>query len=158
MPDPSTPNPNEHRYQTGPESYGTPPQNPPAYDAPPVANGAPAYPGTPTYPAAPVYPAAPAYPASPAYPAAPAGQGQYGYTPAPPTNTMAILSLIFAFVFNVLGIVFGHIALNQIKTRGEGGKGLALAGLIVGYASLGLTLLWLAFIFIIVASTASYSY
>ncbi|KAB1647678.1 DUF4190 domain-containing protein [Pseudoclavibacter sp. CFCC 14310] len=71
---------------------------------------------------------------------------------------MAILSLIFAFVFNVLGVVFGHIALNQIKTRGEGGRGLALAGLIVSYASLGLTLLWLAFIFIIVASTASYSY
>ena len=32
------------------------------------------------------------------------------YTPVPPTNTMAILSLVFAFLFWPLSIAFGHVA------------------------------------------------
>ena len=55
-----------------------------------------------------------------------------------PTNTMAILSLVFAFVFAPLGIVFGHIAKSQIRSSGEGGDGLALAGLITSYIFTGL--------------------
>lgn len=50
---------------------------------------------------------------------------------ARPTNTMAILSLIFAFVFSPLGIVFGVMARKQISVTGEGGVGLATAGLIL---------------------------
>lgn len=48
------------------------------------------------------------------------------------TNVFAILSLIFAFVFTPLGLVFGIIALSQIKQdpRQEG-HGLALAGVII---------------------------
>jgi hypothetical protein len=56
------------------------------------------------------------------------------------TNTMAILALVFAFVFSPLGIVFGHIARKQIKQTGEQGDGLALAGMIIGYISLGIGL------------------
>ncbi|MGI8750781.1 MAG: DUF4190 domain-containing protein [Acidimicrobiales bacterium] len=58
-----------------------------------------------------------------------------GYPPGPyrrPTNTMAILSLIFAFIFSPLGIVFGIIAKRQIRDTGEDGQGLATAGLVVG--------------------------
>ena len=44
---------------------------------------------------------------------------------------MAILGLVFAFVFSPLGIVFSAIGLKQIKQRREGGRGLALAGLIL---------------------------
>ena len=44
---------------------------------------------------------------------------------------MAILGLVFAFVFSPLGIVFSAIGLKQIKERREGGRGLALAGLIL---------------------------
>ena len=47
------------------------------------------------------------------------------------TNTMAILGLVFAFVFTPLGLVFSAIGLSQIKNRREGGRGLALAGLIL---------------------------
>lgn len=47
-------------------------------------------------------------------------------------NTMAILALIFAFVFSPLGIVFGLIGRKQIKRTGEGGRGLATAGLVLG--------------------------
>jgi hypothetical protein len=58
------------------------------------------------------------------------GYGQPGYQPQK-TNTMAILGLVFAFVFSPLGIVFSAIGLKQIKERREGGRGLALAGLIL---------------------------
>jgi Domain of unknown function (DUF4190) len=55
---------------------------------------------------------------------------------------MAILSLVFAFVVPILGIVFGYIAKKQIRERGEGGSGLAKAGLILGYIFAVLSLLW----------------
>ena len=97
------------------------------------------------YPQAP-YPQSP-YPQS-AYPAAgyPAAAPGY-YPPAPAsasTNTMAILSLVFAFVFSPLGIVFGHMAKKQIKASGEQGEGLATAGMIVGYVFTGLYVLFCA--------------
>ncbi len=57
------------------------------------------------------------------------------------TNTMAILSLVFAFVFWPLGIVFGHIGRSQIRRTGEDGSGMALAGLIIGYLALAGTLI-----------------
>jgi hypothetical protein len=50
------------------------------------------------------------------------------------TNTLAIVALITSLVgIHLAGIICGHIALNQIKASGEGGRGLALAGLIIGY-------------------------
>lgn len=56
-------------------------------------------------------------------------------TPAPEGekyNIWAILSLIFAFIFWPLGIVFGIIALMQIKKNPMfKGKGLAIAGLVI---------------------------
>jgi hypothetical protein len=55
------------------------------------------------------------------------------------TNTMAILSLVFAFVFWPLAIVFGHAGKRQITRTGEAGGGLATAGLVIGYLWLGLT-------------------
>jgi hypothetical protein len=56
---------------------------------------------------------------------------------------MAILGLVFAFVFSPLGIVFSAIGLKQIKQRREGGRGLALAGLIISIISLVLGILFL---------------
>jgi hypothetical protein len=87
------------------------------------------------------------YSPGPAYPASPAvggyQQGGYqapyaAYQQPKGTNTMAILALVFAFVFSPLGIVFGHIGRKQIRERGEGGDGLALAGMIIGYISTGI--------------------
>ncbi len=57
----------------------------------------------------------------------------YGYPGPRPTNGMAIASLICAFLFAPLGIVFGHISLSQIKRTGEEGHGLAIAGLVISY-------------------------
>lgn len=47
------------------------------------------------------------------------------------TNIMAILSLIFSFIFFPLGLIFGIIALKQIKQNNESGKGIAIAGVII---------------------------
>ena len=74
------------------------------------------------------------------------GYGQPGYgQPYPPmmapTNTMAILALVFAFVFPPAGIVLGHLARKQIRQTGEQGQGLATAGLWVGYLHVAFWLL-----------------
>ena len=61
-----------------------------------------------------------------------------------PTNQLAIVSLVAAIlgwvVFPVAGalvaVVTGHMARAQIRTRGESGSGMALAGLIIGYVHL----------------------
>ena len=66
--------------------------------------------------------------------------GQPGYQPQK-TNTMAILGLVFAFVFSPLGVIFSAIGLKQIKERREGGRGLALAGLIISIISIVLGVL-----------------
>jgi hypothetical protein len=76
----------------------------------------------------------------PGYRAQPYGQQTPGAWPggyAPPqwgrpTNTMAILALVMAFVFAPAGLILGIVARKQIARTGEEGSGLALAGIIVG--------------------------
>src|SRR3954469_13124550 len=59
--------------------------------------------------------------------------GYPGYPPPQSTNAMAIVSLVCAFLFAPLGILFGHMSLSQIKKSGEEGRGLAIAGLVISY-------------------------
>ncbi len=54
------------------------------------------------------------------------------------TNSTAIVALITGLTIAPLGIVFGHIALSQIKRTGQSGRGLAIAGLVLGYISVAL--------------------
>jgi Domain of unknown function (DUF4190) len=54
-------------------------------------------------------------------------------------NAMAALSLIFAFLFFPLGIVFGHVAKRQIERTHETGGGMATGALVISYLMLGLT-------------------
>ena len=83
--------------------------------------------------------APPAYGAAPAYAAYPQG---------PKTNTLAIVSLVSSLVGvfvipvigQIVGIITGHMSLNQIKRTGENGRGLGLAGVIIGWVSLGLAI------------------
>jgi peptidyl-prolyl cis-trans isomerase B (cyclophilin B) len=69
--------------------------------------------------------------------------------PAPPqprnTNAMAIVSLITAFLFAPLGILFGHLSLSQIKKTGDDGRGIAIAGLIIGYVLTAVTIVVVVF-------------
>jgi hypothetical protein len=68
---------------------------------------------------------------------------------------MAILAIIFAFVFAPLGIVFGLIARSQIKQSGEEGAGLALAGIIIGAIFSALFLLLIIFWIVFFAAVVS---
>jgi hypothetical protein len=77
------------------------------------------------------------------------GQQQYPYAPTAPTNVLAIVALVSAFFIPVAGIVCGHLALGQIKRTGENGRGLALAGLIIGYVLTALIVLMIVLAIII---------
>jgi hypothetical protein len=68
---------------------------------------------------------------------------------------MAILGLVFAFVFSPLGIVFSAIGLSQIKKRREDGRGLAIAGLVLSIVFLLLGVLVLLFAFAIPGVTTA---
>jgi hypothetical protein len=121
---------------------------PPAYGQAP-AYGAPGY-GPPGYGPPPAY-GPPAYGPPPGY--GPGYGPAYGY--ARPTNTMAILALVFIFVFSPASLVLGLIARRQIRETGEQGDGMALAGVIVGGISVGLFALGILF-FVVFASSASF--
>ena len=74
----------------------------------------------------------------------PPGGAPYGYLAAPKTNGLAIASLVCSFFFwlygigAVLAIVFGFIARSQIKRSAgmQRGGGMALAGIIIGFAGI----------------------
>lgn len=74
-----------------------------------------------------------AFGAAPRYPRA--------YAPPPPVNILAVASLLCS-VFGVAlpGVILGHVARGQIRDRGERGGGLALAGLMLGWAEIGVSL------------------
>lgn len=98
--------------------------------------------------------------AAPGSPAPQYGQPQYAQPypqPSAATNTMAILALVFAFVFAPLAIVFGHMAKKQIKQTGEGGEGLATAGLVLGYIFTGITVLFCCGYAVLIGFAASSS-
>lgn len=76
---------------------------------------------------------APAYGSAPSYGS---GTESYGAPASQKTNVLAIVSLVSSFFIPLVGIITGHIALSQIKKTGEQGRGLAVAGLIIGYVLL----------------------
>ena len=95
------------------------------------------------------------------------GPAQQAVPPAypyasPRTNSMSIASLVSGvlawvvcpFLGAVLAVIFGHIARNQIKQSGEAGGGMAIAGLVLGYANLGVTVLGIAVWIFLIAGAA----
>jgi hypothetical protein len=86
-----------------------------------------------------------------------------GGMPVARTNGMAIASLVcgllwFWGVGSILGIVFGHVAKNQIRASGgrEGGRGMATAGQVLGW--LGVATAIIVTIVVIVAANSADSY
>ncbi|MGW4247198.1 DUF4190 domain-containing protein [Nocardia sp. NPDC004722] len=109
--------------------------------APQPGYGQPGYGHQPGY-GQPGYP--PGYPSPPGYP--------MGAPPSQGTNGLAIASFVLSLLgFCFLGIPFGIIALNQIKQRNQGGRGLAIAGLAIS----GLSVLLAVAIFALAALGAS---
>lgn len=150
------------------------PAAPPAYPTapPPYPTAPPTYPqygqGYPSYPQ--VQPGAyppPGYPVAGGYPgypppgyADPYGYGAYGQTGG--TNGLAIASLItsiaaivtcyLGIILGIVGVILGVIALNQLKTRQQDGKGIAIAGIILGAA---IPVLWIVVLILVAAGSSS---
>jgi len=69
------------------------------------------------------------------------------YTPNPraapqSTNGMAIASMVLGIVWfwwigSILALIFGYAALRQIKERNESGRGMAVAGMVLGCVGVG---------------------
>src|SRR5262249_61765744 len=86
-----------------------------------------------------------------------------GYMPvAQPqrTNSLAVGSLICGigqlFVWtpaSIAAVIMGHAARRQIRQNGESGDGMAVAGLVLGWIGIALTLLFLLIIIVAGAAT-----
>ncbi|WP_232662937.1 DUF4190 domain-containing protein [Pseudonocardia sp. TRM90224] len=167
QPDPTQQYGQQQPYGGQPSGYGQQQQYGQGYPAQPAQQAQPGY-GQPSYD-----PAQQQYGQQQPYPTPQPGYDQYGqpqpypgggYDPAygggypaaaPPTNTMAILALIFAFVFFPLGLIFGFIARGQIKQSGESGDGLALAGIIISAVQLAIIVIVIIFAVIAVIGVSS---
>ena len=58
------------------------------------------------------------------------------------TNGFAIASMVLGILWiywigSVLALVFGYIARSQIRQTGQGGDGMAIAGIVLGWVGLG---------------------
>lgn len=86
-----------------------------------------------------------------------------GDTQAPPTTSglavasmiLSILGLLTCFVLSIGGVICGHLALHQMAKPDArlSGRGMAIAGLIIGYLMVGLVVLGFLFfvLFFIIA-------
>ncbi|KZE90766.1 DUF4190 domain-containing protein [Microbacterium sp. TNHR37B] len=107
---------------------------------------------------------APGMPPVPTY-----GGTPYGYAPVAPTNGLAITSMVaslagvvFAWTWVlalgvVVGVITGHIALNQIRQTGARGRGMALTGVIVGWIAIGFAVMSVLAV-VIWATTAPFAF
>ena len=85
---------------------------------------------------------------NPAQPANPAAAPQHSYPPVRPTNVLGIITLVLGVLgFAIVPVVTGHLALAQIKRTGDDGRGITIAGLILGYIGLAGYLLAALFFF-----------
>ncbi|MCL2446198.1 MAG: DUF4190 domain-containing protein [Oscillospiraceae bacterium] len=68
---------------------------------------------------------------------------QQNYAPqyiAPPKlNNMVIAGFVLAFIFPTLGLILSCVGLSQTKSRNEGGRGLAIVGIIISIIRMILT-------------------
>jgi hypothetical protein len=65
------------------------------------------------------------------------------YPPARPTNGMAIASMVLGIVWvywigSILALIFGYVALNEIRRNGQSGEGMAIAGIVLGWVGVGI--------------------
>ncbi|MBP2478148.1 hypothetical protein JOF53_007020 [Crossiella equi] len=121
------------------------------------AAGPTGYPAPPAYAAPPGYAGQPYAQAPPGYPSPYGPGGAYDQSqrrlPAPGNvNGFAIAALVLGILGNLLllGIIFGFVALSQIRRRGDSGKGMAVAGIVTGS-------LWVCLIVVGVVVSASMS-
>jgi hypothetical protein len=92
---------------------------------------------------------------------APYGAPYMPYMPVTrPTNSLAVASLVCGlaqpFMFGLTtipAVILGHMAQGQIRRTGESGKGLATAGLVLGWIGLSIGLL----VAVVIVAAASHA-
>ena len=63
--------------------------------------------------------------------------------PGTRTNGLAIAAFVMSLVgFSFIAAIMGHVAMGQIKRNGEGGNGLAIAAVVIGWLSLVAGIFW----------------
>ena len=80
----------------------------------------------------------------------PPPQPPYVVAARPPYDGLAITSFIFGVLWlswlgSIVAVILGHIALRNIRRTHASGRGLAIAGLILGYVGLSLLVLFIVF-------------
>jgi hypothetical protein len=138
-------------WQPAPPPYGTAPAG-----APPPGGGSADPNQPPHYPVAPAW--QPQYAPGQPYGAAPGwapGYQPYGYPQPSTTNGFAVASLVCSIVLSwlfgvggVLGVVFGIIGIKQCARQGERGRGIAIAGIVLGGIAIAF---WLVILIAVVA-------
>ncbi|TFB76320.1 DUF4190 domain-containing protein [Cryobacterium glaciale] len=93
---------------------------------------------------------------TPYRPVSPSGAPRPPFVTAPKTNTLAIVSFVSSFFIGLVAIITGHIALGQIRARGELGRGFALAGLIIGYIATAVFAILVVFAIIFASAIAAF--
>lgn len=84
-------------------------------------------------------------------------QQEYQQTAVPPqTSILAVVALVAGilglfFFGSLVAVICGHIARGQIRESNgqQVGDGMALAGLILGYVGLALTILFIIFVMVV---------
>ncbi|MEW2357859.1 DUF4190 domain-containing protein [Spirillospora sp. NPDC029432] len=75
---------------------------------------------------------------------------------------LGLIGIVFCGFTSILAIIFGHVAQSQIKRTGEGGAGMATAGLVLGYIMTGIWVLaWIFYLGLwaaVVGSSAGTTY
>jgi len=140
----------EFRYDQTPATQPPPSAVTPSTPAGPPQNPSAQYP-SPQYPSP--YPYAP-YPSP------------YGYSPPKTTSGLAVASMVTSIVgaatlfcwglggiIGLVGAILGHVARRKIRTSGEAGDGMALAGIIVGWIVLGLGIVGAALLTVAITDT-----
>jgi hypothetical protein len=78
-----------------------------------------------------------ATPAQPGYGYPATAGAPFAYPPVRPTNVLGIITLVLGVLgFALVPVITGHIALAQIKRTGDEGRGITIAGLVLGYVGL----------------------
>ncbi len=89
----------------------------------------------------------------------------YGYA-GRPTNTLAVVSLIASIagvtvlpvVASITGVITGTMARRQIRATGEGGDGMALAGVVVGWVGVGIAAIGIVLVVLMLAGVAVFGF
>ena len=92
----------------------------------------------------------------------PPGQGAYPPVIQTSTNGFAVASLVLGIVWmywlgSILALVFGYVAKGQIDNSGgtQSGRGMAIAGIVLGWVGIGVLVLIVLPILIIATAVAS---